>query len=137
MEREFSELNFPRRKSFNCFFITFRNSSFNFLFLSHFWLLRSCLIILENFCHTMFIAALIINKNESLLTFSTNITKHILTTPMDINVALTFEEMVMRNTLKTRLFVWSIFGTGSDILLSCWRSFGDCLDVLTYNKSYK
>lgn len=37
--------------------------------------------------------------------FSTDVTKHVLVAPMDIDEALSLEEMVVRNTFKARLLI--------------------------------
>lgn len=49
----------------------------------------------------MFITTLVIDQDEAILAFPANITEHILTTSMDIYIALTLEKMIMRDTLKT------------------------------------
>jgi len=43
----------------------------------------------------MFVTTFIINQNKSLFAFSTNVTKNILTAPMDIDITLTFEQVIM------------------------------------------
>lgn len=115
---------------FNCFFISFSNSSFNFLILCKLRLLRCCLIIFENFCHAVFIATFIINKNEACLTFSADVSKHIVAASMNINIALTFKEMIMRNTFQAWFFIWGIFGACSNVLFVCRCSLGEHLGLL-------
>lgn len=49
----------------------------------------------------MLVTTLVIDQDEAILTFPANITEHILATSMDINIALTLEKMIVRDTLKT------------------------------------
>jgi hypothetical protein len=59
------------------------------------------LIVLENFRHAMFIAAFIVHENKTCLAFSADVSKYVIAAAMNVNVALTFEEVIVRNTFET------------------------------------
>ncbi len=122
IKRKFGKPYFPWIKYLNSFLISFRNTSLNFLFFCHFCLFVCNLIVFKYFSHAMFVTTFIINKNKSLFAFSANVTKNILTTTMDINIALTFKQVIMWNTFKARLFVRSILSASSNILLRIWNN---------------
>lgn len=119
LKRKFDELISEDSQWLDSFFITLSYFSLDFLFLCQFRLFIGCLIILKNSWHTMLITTLVIDQDEAIFAFPANITEHILTTSMDINIALTLEKMIMRDTLQTWFSVRGILGTCSNVLLSC------------------
>lgn len=119
LKRKFDELISEDSQRLDSFFITLSYFSLDFLFLCQFRLFIGCLIILKNSWHTMFVTTLVIDQDEAIFAFPANITEHILTTSMDINIALTLEKMIMRDTLQTWFSVRGILGACSNVLLSC------------------
>ena len=77
------------------FFIPFNWESINFFFFSLLIFFDFLLIVVENLPHAISITAFIVDQDEPFSAWSTDVTKHIFHTSMNINIALTFKQMIM------------------------------------------
>lgn len=82
----------------------------------------------------MLVAAFVIDQDEAGLTFSANVSEHIMATSVNVDVALTLEQMVMRDTFEARFFIGGVFGAGSDVLFSGIDSLGKHFGLLGDNE---
>jgi len=63
------------------------------------------MFLIVNAVHASFVTALIVNQDEALGTFSANISEDIVLTSENVDIALTFIEMIEVSALKARGFV--------------------------------
>lgn len=82
----------------------------------------------------MLIAAFVIDQDETGLAFPTDVSEHVMAASVDVDVALTLEQMIVGHTFKAGFFIGGVFGAGSDVLFGGIDSLGKSFRLLGDNE---